>query len=105
MHVGKTWSGTSTRTCTNGSSLDVSYTRTVAAFQRISVPAGEFDALRIESELSYQLLDPDSNYSVTSTCWWAVQIGRQVKCDYVYHFPEGSSGVKRAVDELSSRSN
>lgn len=105
MHVGKTWSGASTRTCTDGSGFDVSYTRTVAAFQRINVPAGEFDTLRIESELSYQLPDSDRNYSVTSTCWWAVQIGRQVKCEYVYHFPEGTSGPARAVDELSSISN
>jgi hypothetical protein len=105
MHVGKTWSGSATRTCTDGSGFGVNFTRTVAAFQRLTVAAGEFDTLRIESELAYELSIPSDNYTVTSTCWWAVQSGRMVKCDYVYHFPEGRSGPTRAVDELASTSN
>ena len=94
LHVGKQWSGTSTRTCSDGRSNDQSYERTVEAFERISVLAGDYDALRIRSVSNFTNVSdtnvPGGAYSATRTCWWATTLGRNVKCEYAYAYPEGT---------------
>lgn len=101
MHVGKAWSGNATRTCNTGATFDVAFTRTVEAYERITVPAGTYDTLRIKSELSYT--NVPSPYTVTSTCSWAVEIGRAVKCAYQYHYPGAADSSM--VDVLAGLTN
>jgi hypothetical protein len=103
MHVGKSWTGSVTSSCTGGSSHIDGFTFTVTAFERITIAAGDFDALRIESKSNYA--DSATSYSATGACWWAVETGRLVKCDHVYSPPEGTGGIKRSVYELVSGSN
>ena len=75
LQVGKTWTGSAHRDCPSkpSSNFDLSYARAVEAYERITVPEGSHDALRIRSELSYSNLgyDPEGGYTVTTTCWWA----------------------------------
>jgi hypothetical protein len=95
LHVGKQWSGTSTRTCAGAKAYDQNYQRTVEAFERISVPAGSFDALRIKSTVALSTTDanvPGGAYSYIRTCWWAVALGRNVKCQFDYTYPDGAPG-------------
>lgn len=97
LHVGKTWSGSGHRDCPAkpSANFDQSYARSVEAFESITVPEGSHDALRIRSEVTYSNFgyDPEVTYTVTSTCWWAVDLGRNVKCDYVYHYTDGQSST------------
>jgi hypothetical protein len=97
LQVGKTWSGDATRNC-NGSPLTYSqhYTRTVKAYERVTVPQGSHDTLRVEAQVDFKITSSDPVYSGTtytanSTCWWAVDLGRNVKCEYLYHFEDGTS--------------
>jgi hypothetical protein len=96
LHVGKQWSGTSTRTCDGVKNYDQSYERTVEAFERISVPAGSFEALRIKSVTNFTNHGdpnvPGGAYSVTRTCWWATMLGRNVKCEFTYDYPDSVPG-------------
>jgi hypothetical protein len=108
LHVGKQWSGTSTRTCSGVKSYDQSYERTVEAFERISVPAGAFDALRVKSVVNFTNLSdpnvPGGAYSSTRTCWWATTLGRNVKCEFTYAYPDGVSGnYSRSLTQTMTR--
>ncbi|HEV8692345.1 MAG TPA: hypothetical protein VGQ91_18715 [Ideonella sp.] len=103
LQVGKTWSGDATRNC-NGSPLTYiqHYTRSVPAYERVTVPQGSHDALRIEGEAHTTVTSNDpiySGYSYTwkSTCWWAVDLGRNVKCEHAYEFDDGTT---RTVSEV-----
>ena len=95
MHVGKTWSGEAHRDCGDMTylSFDQSYVRTVEAFERISVPEGSHEALRIRAEVTYTNIggDPNDGYTSTNTCWWAVDLGRNIKCEYVSHYTDGKT--------------
>lgn len=106
LHVGKTWAGEHTRTCNSGATFHMSDVRTAEAYERVTVPAGSFDTIRVHAELTYtNVADPnlpDNSYTVTSTCWWAVDLGRKVKCHYVYHYPDIDGYPQEALDELSS---
>lgn len=114
MHVGKTWSGSASRGCTDSvgtySSFSMSYTREVKAFERISVPAGAFDTLRVESQLQYTNATgrgiPGNAYTGTQTCWWSVVLGRDVKCVVEYTYPDGSPGsvTARVTETLTAYS-
>lgn len=94
LHVGKQWSGTSTRTCDGTKVYDQAYDRVVEAFERISVPAGSFDTLRIKSAISITNTSgtdiPGESYAYTRTCWWSVTLGRNVKCQFDYDYPDGT---------------
>ncbi|MGM9487385.1 hypothetical protein [Ideonella sp. YS5] len=109
MHVGKTWTGEATRTCASGATFTMDYSRTVEAFQKITVPAGTFDALRVKAAITYTNVTglEGGTYTSTSTCWWAVDLGRRVKCDYVYHYPADVAPymASRSLEELSSLSH
>ena len=99
LHVGKTWSVTAEKTCND--SPDVRGTATVSvveAFEPVTVGAGTHDALRIRTETTYSGL-PDSNvpggtFTGSETCWWAVDLGRQVKCEATVHYPVGTADPK-----------
>jgi len=84
LHVGKAWAGQYERSCyMNGEVVGteaMSFVRTVEAFERITVPAGAYDTLRIKRT--------DADGTRPSTCWWSVELGRDVKCVAVYASPD-----------------
>lgn len=98
LHVGKTWSGTATRHCLPERDVLVQdYVRTVEAYERITVSQGTHDALRIKADLRYAVSFPSIpdaepySYTLEATCWWAVDLGRNVKCTYERHYDDGST--------------
>ncbi|MFZ5550700.1 MAG: hypothetical protein ACOZJX_18530 [Pseudomonadota bacterium] len=98
LHVGKTWSGSATRHCLpERDVLAQEYVRTVEAYERITVPQGTHDVLRIKANLRYAVsfpTVPDAepfSYTLESTCWWAVDLGRSVKCTYERRFDDGTT--------------
>jgi hypothetical protein len=98
LHVGASWSGDGKRVC--GLTTNQHYARSVEAYERVVVPQGSHDALRIQAEVTYRYSQeglPDSGFTVNSTCWWAIDLGRNVKCDYVYHYDNGSSDSRSDV--------
>jgi len=106
MHVGRRWAGSATRNC-NGNPFITSqdYSRSVEAYEHVVVPEGTHGALRIKAEAHYTVTNSDDDtivdhYSTISTCWWAVDLGRNVKCNYVFEYEDGSSDSR--VDVLTS---
>jgi hypothetical protein len=88
VYVGASWSDTSPYGCGSGQIepwYDIEYTVHVEAFERISVPAGDFDSLRIVTDKQYNF-PGDTRTGGTETCWWAVDIGRNVKCQSIARF-------------------
>lgn len=108
LHVGKTWSGATSRRCDGGpANYDLAYERSVEAFEPVTVPAGTFNTLRIRSEQrvsNISIAGVPSAYDVIRTCWWAVDLGRDVKCEYSYDYPAGTAGTLTAsvVETLQS---
>ena len=95
LQVGKSWSGDAKRDCAT-SSMTLHYSRRIEAYQRIVVPQGSHDTLRIKSESRVAVTPsnheiPPYNYTMTSTCWWAVDIGRSIKCVDDVQNADGSS--------------
>jgi hypothetical protein len=95
MHVGKVWSGETVRTCSGTVSFEMTAQSVVEAYESITVDAGTFDTLRIKTENAFTNSDnpriPGGAYSATRTCWWAVDIGREVKCEASYVYPTGTA--------------
>lgn len=95
LHVGKSWSGDAKRVC-GLQTFSQHYSRTVEAFEQVVVPQGKHDALRIKSEAQYSstFSDPDIppySYTMNTTCWWAVDLGRNVKCTSVVTNSDGTT--------------
>lgn len=94
MYVGKTWSGETESSCAGKVNNKQTYSRVVEAFESVTVPAGTFDALRIKSVLSFTNSSnpriPGGAFSSVRTCWWAVDIGREVKCEATFTYPAGT---------------
>jgi len=102
LHVGKSWVGDATRSCGGILTFTQHYSRSVEAYERVVAPQGSHDALRIKAQADYTVTstDPDQpgyGYTVNSTCWWAVDLGRNVKCNYVFHYDDGSSDSRSDV--------
>ena len=88
LHVGLTWDGEASRHCVNGDTSQT-YSRTVEAYEQVLVAQGSHDALRIKFVADYSVTSADTSIppfssTTTATCWWAVDLGRYVKCDYVF---------------------
>jgi hypothetical protein len=91
LYVGKTWLTGWTQNCTLGYTETVTQLAAVTARETITTTAGSFDALR----LGYVAVITKSNdanlqngstgeamYLQESTCWWATDVKRIVKCSY-----------------------
>jgi hypothetical protein len=103
MFVGGLWSGQAQRVCAG--TYDLIYTGAVEAFESISTPAGTFDSLRVRVKTKYENFSrPDETVtSKTSVCWWAVEIGRNVKCELAYQYSGGVvpfGRIKTVTEEL-----
>jgi len=102
LRVGTSWSSDARDDCSTFQSVDLHSSGTVEAFERIVVPQGSHDALRIKSETlttitSHEPTFPVFTFTVTSTCWWAVDLGRNVKCDYTTISSDGSTSQGSTV--------
>lgn len=88
LYVGKTWTGQYNRECfVDGASIGsqtTNFVRTVEAFERVTVPAGTYNTLRVR----YERTHVDSSPQPPRICWWAVNIGREVKCEASFHYPD-----------------
>ncbi|HJV68970.1 hypothetical protein [Ideonella sp.] len=110
LHIGKTWTSDVISACSSNNKERLVETRTVEALERITVPAGTFDTLRIRIEASYSDAGtgwpPSTPYTSVSTCWWSIQLGRVVKCDTNYQYPQDSptSNVSHSSQALISYS-
>ena len=99
LYVGKTWSVTAQKTCNDTPDVrGAATTSVVEAFEPVTVGAGTHDTLRIRTETTYSGL-PDSNvpggtFTESETCWWAVDLGRQVKCEATMRYPAGTADPK-----------
>lgn len=95
LQVGKSWSGDAKRDCER-SSVVFHYSNAVEAYERITVPQGTHDTLRIRSESRSTVTFSNPDFPVLAftssmTCWWAVDLGRNVKCKYSDRFDDGST--------------
>ncbi len=55
----------------------------VQGWEKVTVPAGSFDALRVVRQIDFVHPDFFRSYSTrTDTCWYAPQVGRWVKRDW-----------------------
>jgi len=101
MQVGRSWSGATHRGCgdMNYLNFDMSYVRTIEAFERITVPEGSHETLRVHSDLTYTNVsdDPNDGHTQTNTCWWAVDLGRHIKCEYVNHYSDGKTSTQTVM--------
>jgi len=90
LYVGKSWQASWQTQCSDlrretGEALTV-----VEDHERITVPAGSYDTLRIKSLIAYRdVLDPaltggvlgQARYAEERVCWWAFSQRRMVRCD------------------------
>ncbi len=82
LSVGKSWSGS--YVYTSGSwRTQCDREAKVVAIERVSTPAGDFDAFRIEEKTLWQTSASVGGTGVTrATAWYAPAAGRIVKMDY-----------------------
>ncbi|MDO3523867.1 hypothetical protein [Ralstonia pseudosolanacearum] len=99
LSVGKTWTTTWQYSCAAGYREFATLNAAVEALEVLAIPAGTFNALRIH----YALAITNSNdsqlpggstgsaaYNQDYRCWWDVDGGRIVKCDFTYTYPAGA---------------
>ncbi|WP_296224099.1 hypothetical protein [Ralstonia sp. UBA689] len=113
LSVGKSWQTTWQYSCQAGYKESAALTSTVETYEPVTTPAGTFNALRIH----YVLALTNSNdmqlqggttgaaaYNEDYRCWWDVNGGRLVKCDFVYAYQGAapSNYVKTFSQEVTS---
>lgn len=69
----------------------------VVAIERITTPAGEFDAFKIVSTMHYTQLDTSYRNKVVDTNWYAPKVRKTVRFESIDY---GSADAKRTVLEL-----
>jgi hypothetical protein len=81
LTAGKTWSGkTRSHDLATGRDFDVTYSATVTGWERVRVPAGEFDALVVERTVFDGYWDYTRGQSeIREREWYAPAIGRVVR--------------------------
>lgn len=102
LQVGQTWSNTTTTTCSNAPSAptSVAITGSVLALESVTVPAGNFTALKILRTLVSQN-NSGGNLTETVTDWLDTVSGQTVKTTDTLAFsgtlPTGSYPVSRTI--------
>lgn len=89
LHVGLTWGGHATSHCGDQAHPLINsqtYSGTVETYEQVTVAQGKHDALRIKWVADFSVSDPNGtrSYTVNKTCWWAIDLGRYVKCNAAY---------------------
>ncbi len=100
LSVGKTWTATWQYACAAGYRESNTLNAEVEALEALTIPAGTFNTLRIRYALAitnsndWQLPGGSTSsaaYNQDYRCWWDVDGGRFVKCDFTYAYPSGAS--------------
>jgi hypothetical protein len=74
----------------------------VEGFERVVVPQGGHDALRIKFEQRGTITPTDPRvpvfvFTISHTCWWAVDLGRHFKCDSVTESSDGPNYERHSM--------
>ncbi len=83
LEPGKKWRGTFKGECGALCSFEVDYEYEVRGWERITVPAGTFDVLRIDGRDNFRHIFGLTSIG-TSSVWFAPEAKRPVKLDYTY---------------------
>ncbi|MGM9490836.1 hypothetical protein ACS5PM_26070 [Ideonella sp. YS5] len=103
LHVEQRWEAPWTTThCIDLNSGDGMAAGEVQAYERVSVPAGTFDALRIHLSITPLAWLAGGLERTDRQCWWSVELGRLVKCEVsLLDFSTGEV-TARTTDEMTS---
>lgn len=95
-YLGMTWDITRTNTCTPGSSTSSTSRGMVVSRQTIATALGNLDTLLIAEQYLYNA----NNYIESSSCYWSIALGMNVKCSYYQTSlaPSGSNSYSVKVD-------
>lgn len=101
LFVGKSWNKTFIAQCIDVTNVQIE--GRVSKEEKISVPAGSFDTLRVELSISYTPADTNDAYRSQSTCWWAAKLGIFVRCttSITYDSPRASA-VSTTTTQLTN---
>ncbi len=104
LYYGKSWRAQWDYQCSDGAREKADALVTVDGYERITVPQGAHDALRVTAQLAItESNDPalllgaagQAAYAQDVVCWWSVTLQRTVKCStatrYVGNAPAGHS--------------
>lgn len=112
MQVGKSWSNDVTITCSDGTSAHITDSSIAEAFELVTVPAGTaYAAIRVTRQATTVNFNAAGaatrNQTIDETCWWAVDLGREVKCEgrFSYAGPTEGYFAERIRTDLTSYSH
>jgi hypothetical protein len=116
LKFGNTWSGKWSAACGGIAPRDGESNFAVRRYEKVTVGAGVFDALRIDGTITHsnvtdtELPDGDkgkASYVQTQSCWWAPAIQRVVRCEVAYDFggAKPANRPRSTVWELSALKN
>jgi hypothetical protein len=91
LFVGKTYTSNTLYSCGTAStySANRSLSGKVTSYEKVTTPAGTFDALKVLINISFTNATdiPGGNLSESFTCFVDSQSGVELKCDYAYTYP------------------
>ncbi len=85
LQVGKTWEHETKFTLASSASIwEFNYGATVLGIEKVAVPAGTFEAFKIELKGRYRWTDGANMWGgwQSETCWYAREVKAAVKCEY-----------------------
>jgi len=90
LHFGKRWTSAWEYACDNGGRERAALSGQVVALERITVPAGTFDAIKVVVRIDLtEATDPslvNGEYRLDSTCWYGTSPVRFLGCDDTYTY-------------------
>lgn len=108
LSVGKTWEMKSDFVKSTGFHSSVTFTAKVVSFEKVQVPAGEFDAFKITYTGGYRGMWPNGNSgtgSMKMTIWYAPSVKGAVKTKYEDTNWDGSPYDKSTFELLAYKVN
>jgi hypothetical protein len=82
LEVGRSWEATTELTTSNGAKSRLKLASTIAAREKVSTPAGEFDAFRVDSKGYISGLSWQGGFGMQQRIWYAPAINRVVRSEY-----------------------
>jgi hypothetical protein len=108
LHFGKRWASTGVYECDNGNRERAALLGQAVALERVTVPAGIFDAIKIVvridlTESTNPTLD-SGEYRLDSTCWYGTSPVRFLGCEdtYTYTGKQSPTQLKTTSYKLSA---
>jgi len=116
MYVGKSWTSTWEYACAAGYHESASLNATVLNAEKVIVPAGTFDALRVQLDTVLtnsndgnltggSTLTGQATYRIATIGWYAPSLGQYVKFqrDYTYTGTQPNLYIRNEVEQLQSQ--